>query len=431
MAHARDKGLICLSAVGGTMGDVRPLIALALALRTRGFEILVFGDAAFERSAERAGIRATEWFACCQVPQTFFMRTTAGQRWLWGKRPRYRDRWMTREIARHRRERLEGFWRRVGGPNNARIVAAVGSISAFGMLGSFGPHCAKIISCPMPFQPSTSFTLNAPDLSLAGRIRAGIVERALMAQHGRRFCEDMFHLVSASPSIFPRPGDWLPNMQVTGYMPLEDDHAGWSPPAELSEFLKKGPAPVYVGFGSLFPFHGPRGERFAQEIIDGCRRRDLRCIVQSSDLPRSLGSEDVFILDGDVPHAWLFPRCATIVHHGGYGTVHAALVARRPMIIYPFQTDEFLWAARMRDLGVGPGFTARLRHLSASRLEQDLAFVLREDCQDNAERLGIAIRDEQGLTMQVAGIESIVEHTRRGLRPLEWHMPVLESARAS
>jgi UDP:flavonoid glycosyltransferase YjiC (YdhE family) len=395
---------------------------LALALRARGFELLFVGDAEYRHLALSAGITTSEWFSFTEIPQGLKMRTTAGQRWLWGKSPRIRDYWIWQEVGRESARRLKALWELVARSYQSKIIAVVGSISSRTMLHRFGPHCAKIISCPMPYQPSKHFTLDAPDLSWVGRLRE---RRRAKETRSQWFCEGLFHLVSASPSVFPRPDDWLPNMQVTGYIPSDHDLAESSPPPKLLEFLKSGPAPVYIGFGSLAMLFGERGERLARRIIEGCRRVQVRCVIQSPDLPASFESADVFILDKGVPHAWLFPRCAAVVHHGGYGTMHTALVARRPMIIYPFHTDEFLWAVRMGELGLGPGFTARLRNISADRLEHDLAFVLAPQRQTNADRLGAEVQRDQGLKVQVAAIESIVEHTFRGQRPLDWHVPGL------
>lgn len=427
MTH--DRPLICLSpGVNGSTGDIRPLIALSLALRARGFDILLLGDAAFERAALRAGLSASEWFTCSEIPQTMWLRTEAGQRSLWGQRLRSRDRWMPRELRAHWADRLERFWRLVGGPDNPRIVAAVGAITASRLLRRFGPHCARIISCPMPYQPSREVTLDPPDLSMSERLRAWRRARRPATEDDRIFREEMFHLVSVSPTIFPRPSDWLPNMQVTGYVPFDDDQRGWSPPEALSAFLKAGPPPIYVGFGAHAVLHGPDGERRAREIIQGCERRACRCIIHSADLRPSVGSDRVCVLDGHVPHAWLFPRCAAIVHHGGYGTLHEALVARRPMIIYPFQTDQFLWARRIGELGAGPGFTGRLRDLSATRLASDLDVVRQPASQAHAEQLGDALAHDRGLARQVVAIESIIEHTRRGLAPMAWQMPIAADA---
>ena len=419
-----DKGLICLLAgIGGTMGDVRPLIALALALRARGFEILLLGDITFERLALRAGIRESEWFSSSEVPQTFWFRTAAGQRGVWGARRTSRDRWLLRELRSHWRERTEAFWRMAGGSNNPRIVAAVGGVPAYREIRRFGPQCAKVISSVIPFQPSKEFTLAPPDRSPLQRLRDRWHGGAVTAESRRALCEETFHLVSVSPAVFPRPSDWPPNMQVTGITAFEDDRLGWSPPTALREFLAKGPPPVYVGFGQHAILVGPRGVRRTREIIEGCRRAGVRCIIHCPDLPSSFGSESVFVVNEQISHAWLFPQCAAVVHHGGYGTIHASLTARRPMVIYPFQVDQFFWAKRIGELNVGPGFTARLRDLSAPRLAADLDYALRPECEPNAARLGAAVMRDDGLATQVAAIESIVDHTRRGLRPSEWHMP--------
>ena len=408
------------SGIMGSTGDIRPLIALARSLRARGFEILVEGDRTFEPAARRAGISSSEWISSSPVSQGEWLRTEAGQRGLWGRRLRRRDRWIREAFAKHRAERHERLRERVGGFDNPRIAAAVGAIPAAQMLLNFGPSCAKVISCPMPYQPSGEFTLVPPDASLLYRIRDWRQRRAARDDR-RRFCEELFHLVSASPTVFPRPKDWLPNMQVTGYIPLDDDE-GWSAPELLVEFLKQGPPPVYVGFGSHAVLFDARGRARMAAAIEACRRRGVRCILQSPDTETSR-TDDVLTLREAVPHAWLFPRCAAIVHHGGYGTLHAALVAGRPMVVYPFQTDQFLWAVRMGELGVSPGFTARLGKLSARRLARDLAVALSPACRENAERVGAIVRADQGLRVQAAAIESAIEHSRRGLRPVEWRMP--------
>lgn len=50
----------------------------------------------------------------------------------------------------------------------------------------------------------------------------------------------------------------------------------------------------------------------------------------------------------------LLPRAAAVVHHGGVGTVGAALHAGTPQIIRPFFGDQPFWAGRLRELGVAP-----------------------------------------------------------------------------
>ena len=35
-----------------------------------------------------------------------------------------------------------------------------------------------------------------------------------------------------------------------------------------------------------------------------------------------------------VSHSWLFPKCVTVIHHGGAGTVSSAIVAGVPQVCY-------------------------------------------------------------------------------------------------
>ena len=41
--------------------------------------------------------------------------------------------------------------------------------------------------------------------------------------------------------------------------------------------------------------------------------------VKGVDVPKN-----VLVVD-HVPHAWLFPRCCAVVHHGGAGALHTVL----------------------------------------------------------------------------------------------------------
>jgi vancomycin aglycone glucosyltransferase len=54
-----------------------------------------------------------------------------------------------------------------------------------------------------------------------------------------------------------------------------------------------------------------------------------------------------------VSHDVLFPRVAAVVHHGGAGTTAAAARAGVPQVITPMFGDQFYWASRIVDLGVG------------------------------------------------------------------------------
>jgi UDP:flavonoid glycosyltransferase YjiC (YdhE family) len=67
-----------------------------------------------------------------------------------------------------------------------------------------------------------------------------------------------------------------------------------------------------------------------------------------------------------VDYAHLFPRLWAIIHHGGVGTTHAAVMHGVPQVIVPHGGDQGLQAARADACGVGirvPPDQATVDHL--------------------------------------------------------------------
>jgi UDP:flavonoid glycosyltransferase YjiC (YdhE family) len=70
-----------------------------------------------------------------------------------------------------------------------------------------------------------------------------------------------------------------------------------------------------------------------------------------------------------VDYAWLLPRVALVVHHGGMGTTHAAICHGLPQLMIPHAGDQALQAWRAAAAGVGihlPPAQASLAQLQAA-----------------------------------------------------------------
>ncbi|GAA2787159.1 glycosyltransferase [Streptomyces showdoensis] len=152
-----------------------------------------------------------------------------------------------------------------------------------------------------------------------------------------------------SPLVLPRPDDWPTGVGVSGYWwPARPD--GWRPPAELADFLQAGPPPVFLGFGSMAP---GEGERLGDLVTAAVRRAGVRAVVQAGWAGLHALGPDVLPI-GDVPHDWLFPRTAAVVHHAGAGTTGAALRAGVPAVPVPVMADQPFWADLLHARGVAP-----------------------------------------------------------------------------
>lgn len=151
-----------------------------------------------------------------------------------------------------------------------------------------------------------------------------------------------------SPSVVPRPADWPAAALVTGYW-WSAPPPGWQPPDQLVDFLGAGPVPVFVGFGSMTPGR----EQLHEVVAAAVTQAGVRAVVQSGWAELGPVGDDILVVD-DLPHEWLFPRTAAVVHHAGAGTTAAGLRAGVPAVAVPFLVDQPFWAARLHRLGVAP-----------------------------------------------------------------------------
>ena len=140
-------------------------------------------------------------------------------------------------------------------------------------------------------------------------------------------------------------------------------------PAHVEEFLASGPPPLYFGFGSM-----RAAEETSRILVQSARSLGMRSIISQgwgNLRPIDAGS-DCLLVD-DVPHEKLFPRVTAAVHHGGAGTTTVAAAAGVPQVIVPHLYDQYYWAHRVQQLGVGAvgpvrdaltadGFTSALQY---------------------------------------------------------------------
>jgi sterol 3beta-glucosyltransferase len=201
-------------------------------------------------------------------------------------------------------------------------------------------------------------------------------------------------LTSCSNYVFPRPSDWPEHVHNTGYWFL-DEEPGWKPPTDLLDFLNNGKPPVYVGFGSIGD--PEQAQQTTELVIKALKRSGQRGVLATgwSGMTKiNIIPEEVFILES-APHAWLFPRMAVVVHHGGAGTTAAGLRAGVPSIVIPVANDQFAWGRRVYELGVSSKPIPR-KKLTGEKLSEAISFALREEIKENARILGLNIQSEDG-----------------------------------
>ncbi|GAA4889065.1 glycosyltransferase [Streptomyces coeruleoprunus] len=208
-----------------------------------------------------------------------------------------------------------------------------------------------------------------------------------------------------SPTMVPRPGDWRDGLEVVGaWWPHVPE--SYRLPDAVEDFLRAGPPPVFVGFGSM---GGGQGERLGELVVRALRQAGVRGVVQAgwAGLGAGDGGRDDVLAVGDVPHAVLFPRTAAVVHHAGAGTAAAAVRAGVPSVPVPFTADQPFWARRLAALGAGTE-PVPVTSLTAEGLAEAIRRAVTEPSYRERAALAAArMRREDGVGAVVAKVSRV------------------------
>lgn len=250
--------------------------------------------------------------------------------------------------------------------------------------------------------------------SVYGRVTAdfrrelGLPRASARALRAQRTDANWPILHGYSPLVVPRPLDWRRGLEVTGYW-WPADSRGWTPPAELVRFLSDGPAPVFVGFGSMMT-KPARAEQLSELIGCAAAKAGVRVLVQAGWTSLHVDDDTVMTI-GDTPHDWLFPRVAAVAHHCGAGTTAAGLRAGVPAIALPAYGDGPFWAARLTALGVAAA-TINQRRLTVDGLAAAIRTAVDDpQLRANARRVSADIAAEDGSARAARIVESHLQPT--------------------
>jgi len=161
---------------------------------------------------------------------------------------------------------------------------------------------------------------------------------------------------------------------------------------------------VFVGLGSTATAHG---DVLSEKISQALRTAGVRGVVQSGWARLHCTGDDILTVD-DVPHAWLFPRMAAIVHHGGAGTAAAALRAGVRQVPVAGIVDQPFWAHRLHGLGVAAHPLRRVA-LTAEDLADAITSVTTSAYQLRSQHFSQLLADEDGAARAVGIIAKHLE----------------------
>ncbi len=407
----------------GTRGDVQPYLALAVGLQQAGHQVTLATSYNF-----------TDWIQSYGVslhPTRFsvqeFLQKPEMQAAFRSRNPMRQFR-MMQDIMSQSVEAQDDVWQAL---QDADFVIQTGTGSG-ALEAAQKRGIPAAFAYPIPFAPTRaflSFFLGPLRFSLGAGynyLTHTLMHQVLWAGMGgpmtnnwrkklglkpwRSYTEQRAYarrlgiptLYGFSPHVIPKPADWNELQHITGYWFL-DAQPDWQPSAGLLHFLESGLPPVYVGFGSMNHEDPERQTRIALRALELTGQRGV-LLTGWGGLTRLAESSNVLFVD-NVPHDWLFPRMAAVVHHGGAGTTGAGLRAGVPSIIPAFVGDQCAWADHTVKLGVGPRVPG-IKQLTAEKLAEAIHTAVNDSAlRARAAALGAKIRSENGIARAVEVVE--------------------------
>lgn len=420
----------------GSRGDVQPYLALGQGLQRAGVQLRIATSRYHEALVRRHGL---EFLPLTDASPQDLLGSEGGLRWLeTGRNPLANLRAM-RDLAGNMLDAQTRVVLQLCEESDALLYSVTTMLAVAPVAERLGVPAAG--AWLQPFHPTRAFpSFLFPQwprhLPLAGRYNKMTYDlQRRMAWHlGRQtFNRVRVQQLGLAPArrpygdqhlrpdpvvygfsrhVVPRPPDWDDLTEVSGYWFLDD--RDWRPPDRLQDFLQAGPAPVYVGFGSMLERDAGRTTDI---MLEALRRSGLRAVLLGGWAGLGAGELPDSVLRLDyAPHGWLFPRMAALVHHGGTGTAGAGLRAGRPALVIPRFADQPFWARRLHALGVSPPPIPH-RRLNGERLTHALQQLTRDaTLRQRAEVFGEQIRAEDGVNQAVRFLIRALERSPRRRR---------------
>ena len=168
-------------------------------------------------------------------------------------------------------------------------------------------------------------------------------------------------------------------------------------PNDLFNWLlnKKNKSVIYISLGSqLF-----LSKEMVQEIINGINDTNYSVVWSMRNLNKSLHfniDNGKYFISSWIPQATLLQHqsISMAIMHGGSNGIHESLYFGIPVIVIPFLGDQFDWAVRVSDAGVGVQLL--LHQWTSSYLKQSVKMIENGGYRERAEKMSVLLRRAGG-----------------------------------
>lgn len=209
-------------------------------------------------------------------------------------------------------------------------------------------------------------------------------------------------LAMFSRQLQPPQPDWPVSTVQTGFVYYDEDTADLPPP--VAEFLSRGDPPIVFTLGSSAV---NAADDFYAESASAAKKIGRRALLLLGKNAPPANLPDSILAWNYLPYATIFPHAVAIVHQGGVGTTAQAMRAGKPMLVMPFSFDQPDNGARVTRLGIGE--TISRSRYTADRAAKKLSVLLADQRYgENARRIATELRNEHGADATCDALERVL-----------------------
>jgi sterol 3beta-glucosyltransferase len=202
-------------------------------------------------------------------------------------------------------------------------------------------------------------------------------------------------LYGFSPALLPRPADWSSAVHVTGYWFHQEQSLLPPPPASLIKFLQNKPMPVSIDLDGVSQADV---ENLIGIFLKAIKLENQRgVIICPSGGISGHSLPDYAHLTDYCVYKWLLPQMTFCVHIGSAHATGVTLAAEKPALAIPIGGDQPFWAWILESRELGPKSIPR-RRLNPDNLARAINNgINNRRFRENAQRMGMKIRNEDGI----------------------------------
>ena len=218
---------------------------------------------------------------------------------------------------------------------------------------------------------------------------------------------DLLHLALFSKVLGKPQPDWHSPTLQCGFCFYDGQNDLGKMPAKLQEFLDAGEPPIVFTLGSAAVMDS---RDFFEQIAAAARilrRRAVLLYGIFNEPPQTTLDENIVAFDY-APYSQVFPKAACVVHQGGVGTTAQVLRAGVPHLFMPYSHDQPDNAARCERIGVAETISREkyTAHAAANKLRAILADLSYKSNAVEAKRI---VDAEHGTRLACDAIEEMLK----------------------